>query len=41
MNDPSLVGVAFWQQAFALAPGVNPAGALLSDSMRGRIGKSH
>lgn len=40
-NDPSLVGVAFWQQAFALAPGVNPAGALLSDSMRGRIGKSH
>lgn len=37
---PALVGVEFWQQAFTIAIGSNPAGVLLSDSKRGRIGKA-
>jgi hypothetical protein len=40
-NAPVLVGTSFWQQAFVMAPGTNAAGVLLSNSMRGRIGKSH
>lgn len=37
---PALVGVEFWQQAFTIAIGDNPAGVLVSDSKRGRIGKA-
>jgi hypothetical protein len=40
-NVPSLIGTEFWQQAFVLAPGANAAGLLASNSMHGRIGKSH
>jgi len=40
-STPALVGLAFWQQAFALAPGANPAGLLVSDSMSGTVGRSH
>lgn len=39
-NVPPLVGVVFWHQAFTMALGANPAGVLVSDSMRGRIGKA-
>jgi hypothetical protein len=33
-----LLGVPFWQQGFVLAPGVNLAGLLATDSVRGTIG---
>lgn len=33
-----LLGVPFWQQGFVLAPGVNLAGLLATDSVRGAIG---
>jgi hypothetical protein len=37
-NAPGLLGVAFWQQAFPIAPGANPAGMLASDSVRATVG---
>lgn len=40
-NDLSLLGVAFWQQVLALAPGANPTGMLTSPSMRGTVGRAY
>lgn len=37
-NQQGLLGLTFFQQAFALAPGVNPAGLVASDSVRGTVG---
>jgi len=39
--DPILVGTVFYQQALVPAPGANPAGLRVSNSTRGRIGRSH
>jgi hypothetical protein len=36
-----LIGVQFWQQAFVFDITANPAGILASNSMRGRVGRSH
>jgi hypothetical protein len=37
----ALVGVPFWQQVLALAPGANPTGMLTSASWRGTVGRKY
>lgn len=37
----ALVGVPFWQQVLALAPGTNPTGMLTSASWRGTVGRKY
>ena len=37
--DPQLLGVVYFLQGFALAPGTNPAGALATPSYRGVVGQ--
>jgi len=37
-NDPGLIGTRFFDQGFALAPGVNPLGAVVSNAGVGVIG---
>lgn len=40
-NQQSLLGIPFWQQVLAPAPGVNPAGMVTSASMRGTVGQAY
>ncbi|MCC7062147.1 MAG: hypothetical protein IT456_05035 [Planctomycetes bacterium] len=40
-SSQSLVGTNFWQQVLAPVPGVNPAGLLMSASMRGSVGRAY
>jgi len=37
----ALIGVPFWQQVLALAPGANPTGMLTSASWRGTVGRKY
>ena len=37
-NDGSLVGLNFFNQAFVLDPGVNPAGGVVTNAGEGVIG---
>jgi len=37
-NVPAFVGTKFWNQALVVDPGVNTAGAVMSDSAVGRVG---
>lgn len=37
-NDPGLIGVNFFNQAFVLDPGINPTGATVSNAGTGTIG---
>ena len=40
-NSASLLGVTFWQQILAPVPGANAAGVLMSDSVRGSVGRAY
>jgi hypothetical protein len=37
----ALIGMPFWQQVLALAPGANPTGMLTSASWRGTVGRKY